>query len=71
MITIRKVECDRCGRLVTHFYSKDKVLLNWWDKYLDDNEEVCIDCIKNRKGFRKEFRNLLGMEVNEYLREVK
>ncbi len=64
MITIEKVKCDKCGELVSSFYSRDGNI--WFGKYLNNNEErICLNCIKNRKGFRKEFKLLIGISVNK------
>ncbi len=56
------VKCDKGGRMVETFYDKS----SWWGNDLEPDEEmVCLDCIKDRTGFRKEFKRQIGMSIEE------
>ena len=56
-------KCDCCGEMVNGFYDKSG---QWWDRYLNpDEESICLGCIADRPGFRKEYRQLIGMSVDD------
>ena len=64
MNTIIPVKCDKCGKMVTGYYSPGE---EWWGKYLEDREnKICLNCIKDREGFRDEFKRLIGVSVEQY-----
>lgn len=66
MITVEEVNCSKCRKSSMGFYDNyDRDV--WFSKYIKDGEgKICFDCIKNRRGFRKEFKSLIGVSVNDY-----
>jgi hypothetical protein len=64
---ILPTKCCVCGNLVDTFYDHCG---EWWEKYLKPDEtEVCLSCIKGRRGFRREFHEKSGMTVTKFERE--
>lgn len=63
MISIIKIKCSSCGKEIEEFYGKNG---EWWDKYINDNENICFNCIKNRPGFADDFKRLVGISIKEY-----
>lgn len=62
-ITIESVKCDVCYLMVEGYYSRGA----WFGKYLKPNEKkICFNCIKDRDGFREEFKRLIGISVERY-----
>ena len=56
------VECDCCKKTVSGFYNNSE----WWGKYLkNDENKICLDCIKVRDGFKEDFKSIIGVDVSE------
>ena len=62
-ITLIPTECDSCGSTVKGYYCRGA----WFGKYLAPKEKkICLNCIKDREGFREEFKRLIGVSVEDY-----
>ena len=62
-ITLIPTICDSCGRKVLGYYSKNG---EWWDKYVDNGIKVCLDCIKDKRGFAEDFERNIKISLSEY-----
>lgn len=57
------IKCDRCGKMVIHFYNKGE----WWEKYLlPDEDQICYGCIKDRSDFKEKFKQNIGISAEEF-----
>lgn len=63
MNTIIPIRCSCCGKKTDFFYCKGG---EWWDKYVEPAEQICLDCIKDRPGFADDFKKMVGISVWEY-----
>jgi len=65
--TINKVKCDCCGKITVRGKQIDD---EWFGKYLKPNEErICHACIRDRKGYKEEFLEQIGVSLDTYERE--
>lgn len=54
------VKCDCCGKMVSGFSDSSE----WWGKFLKpDEEKICHNCIKDRKGYAEEFLKQIGVPM--------
>lgn len=61
-LSIIPVKCDCCGEMVEHFSDRSQ----WWGKYLKPGEEkICNNCIKDRPGYREEFKEIFGLDFRD------
>ena len=59
-----QTKCDKCGQMVETYYTHN----DWFAKYLKEEEDkICLNCIKGRKGFRAEFKRMIGISVEDLL----
>ncbi len=59
-MAIIPTRCDCCGKMVDSFSDRS----GWFGKYLKpDEDRICHDCIKDRKGYAKELLEKTGVTV--------
>lgn len=64
--TILPFTCSVCKKKAAAAYY-ERSSGNWWNKYVKDGEtEVCLNCIKERPGFKDDFLKQVGMTVEAY-----
>ena len=63
LITVNPINCDSCTKPTTTFYNKTG---EWWDEFLEDDEKICLDCMKDRPGFREKWDEMIGIPIERY-----
>jgi hypothetical protein len=64
-MTIIQTKCQKCGTLVDEFYNSDSAM--WWAEFMTAYDgELCLDCIKDRPGFKEAFEKNVGISVEGY-----
>ena len=63
MRTIIPTICTQCGKKTDVYYCKS---VEWWTRYIKGDEELCLDCIKQREGFAEDFEKNVGISLDKY-----
>ena len=63
-IKIDSITCTSCGNSTIGYYSKNGA---WWDEFVEDDEKICLSCIKDRPGFRDKWDEMIGIPISLFI----